>query len=35
MEGNRERGVVIDGKFTKGYLCFPYTPISTVKFCFS
>ena len=35
MEGNREICVVIDGRITMGYLCFTYTPASTVEFCFS
>ena len=36
MEGNRDKlGVVIDGRITMGYLCFTYTPVSTVEFCFS
>ena len=30
MEGNGEIGVVIDGRITMGYLCFTYTPVSTV-----
>ena len=29
-EGNREIGVVIDGRITMGSLCFTYTPVSTV-----
>ena len=35
MEGHREIGVVIDGRITMGYLCFTYTPVSTVEFGFS
>ena len=35
MEGNREIGVVTDGRITMGYLYFTYTPVSTVEFCFS
>ena len=35
MEAHRELGVVIDRRITRGYLCFTYTPVSTVKFCFS
>ena len=35
MEGNREIYVVIDGRITMGYLCFTYTPVSTVEFYFS
>ena len=35
MEGNRGIGVAIDGRITIGYLCFTYTPVSAVKFCFS
>ena len=34
MEGNREIGVVIDGRITMGYLCFTYAPVSTAEFCF-
>jgi len=34
MEQNREIGVVIDGRIKRGYLCFTYTPISTILFCF-
>ena len=30
MEGNREIGVVIGGVITMDYLCFTYTPVSTV-----
>ena len=35
MEGNREIGVVIDRRIKTCYLCFTYTPISTVEFCLS
>ena len=35
MERNRGIGVVVDGRITMGYLCFTYTPVSTVEFCFS
>ena len=35
MKGNREIGVVIDRRITMGYLCFTYTLVSTVEFCFS
>ena len=35
MKGNREIGVVIGGRVMMGYLCFTYTPVSTVEFCFS
>ena len=35
MEGNREIGVVINGRITMGYLGFTYTHVSTVDFCFS
>jgi len=35
MEGNREIGVVIDGRIRTCYLCFIYTPSSTVSFVFS
>ena len=30
MEGDREIGVVVDGRITTGSLCFTYTPVSTV-----
>ena len=33
--GEREIGVMIHGRIKKGYLCFIYTPISAVEFCFS
>ena len=32
--GNREIGVVIDGRITMGYLYFTYIPVSTLEFCF-
>ena len=35
MEGNREIGVVIDGRIPMGSLCFNYTPVPTIYFCFS
>ena len=35
MKGNREIGVVVDGRIMMGYLCFTYTPVSIVEFCFS
>ena len=35
MEGNREIGVVIDGRIRTCYLCFTYTPASTFSFVFS
>ena len=35
MEAHREIGVVINRMITRGYLCFTYTPVSTVEFCFS
>ena len=35
MEGNREIGVVIDGRITIGYLYFTYTHVSTSEFCYS
>ena len=35
MKGNREIGVVVNGRIMMGYLCFTYTPVSTVEFCFS
>ena len=31
MEGNREIGVVIDGRIRTCYLCFTYTPASTAS----
>ena len=30
MEGNRQIGVVINGRITMGYLSFTYTPVCTV-----
>ena len=30
--GNREIGVVIDGRIRTRYVCFTYTPVSTVSF---
>ena len=33
--GKRGIGVVIHGRIKMGYLCFTYTPVSTVEFCFS
>ena len=33
--GEREIVLVIHGRIKKGYLCFTYTPVSTVEFCFS
>lgn len=35
MEGNREIGVVIDGRIKMCYLGFTYTLVSTVSFVFS
>ena len=35
MKENREMGAVIHGRITMGHLCFIYTPVSTVDFCFS
>ena len=32
MEGKREIGVAIHGRIKMGYLCFTYTPVSTVEF---
>ena len=32
MEGNREIGVVINGRIRTCYLCFAYTLFSTVSF---
>ena len=34
MEGNREIGVVINGRIRTCYLGFTYTPVSTVSFVF-
>jgi len=35
MEGNREIGVVINGKIKTCYLCFTYTLVSPFSFVFS
>jgi len=32
MEGSREIGMVIDKRIRRCYLCFTYTPVSTVSF---
>jgi len=34
MGGNREIGVVTDRRIRACYLCFSYTPLSTVSFVF-